>query len=71
MNGHVDIFVSGFGSGGTLMGTGKYLKERNPNIMIVAVEPKNASALLGHELTSQNRRHWRWACSLHCGYKPY
>jgi cysteine synthase A len=49
MNGHVDIFVSGLGSGGTLMGTGKYLKEKNPDIMIVAVEPKNASALLGHE----------------------
>ncbi len=49
MNGHVDIFVSGLGSGGTLMGTGKYLKEKNPEIMIVAVEPKNASALLGHE----------------------
>ena len=49
MNGHVDIFVSGLGSGGTLMGTGTYLKEKNPEIMIVAVEPKNASALLGHE----------------------
>lgn len=49
MNGHVDVFVSGLGSGGTLMGTGKYLKEKNPDIMIVAVEPKNASALLGHE----------------------
>lgn len=49
MNGHVDVFVSGLGSGGTLMGTGKYLKEKNPEIMIVAVEPKNASALLGHE----------------------
>ena len=49
MNGHVDIFVSGLGSGGTLMGTGKYLKEKNPDIMIVAVEPKNVSALLGHE----------------------
>jgi len=49
MDGHVDIFVSGLGSGGTLMGTGKYLKEKNPELIIVAVEPKNASALLGHE----------------------
>ena len=49
MNGHVDIFMSGLGSGGTLMGTGKYLKEKNPEIVIVAVESKNASALLGHE----------------------
>lgn len=49
MNGHVDVFVSGLGSGGTLMGTGKYLKEKNPDIRIIAVEPKNVSALLGHE----------------------
>jgi cysteine synthase A len=49
MSGHVDIFVSGLGSGGTLMGTGRYLKERNPAVKIVAVEPKNVSALLGHE----------------------
>ncbi|MDT8273590.1 MAG: cysteine synthase A [Desulfomonilia bacterium] len=46
---HVDIFVSGLGSGGTLAGAGKFLKERNPDTIIVAVEPKNVSALLGHE----------------------
>lgn len=45
----VEIFVSGLGSGGTLQGIGRYLKEQNPNIKIVAVEPKNVSALLGHE----------------------
>lgn len=45
----VDVFVSGLGSGGTLQGIGKYLKEKNPQIKIVAVEPKNVSALLGHE----------------------
>lgn len=45
----VDIFVSGLGSGGTLGGVGKFLKERNPKTIIVAVEPKNVSALLGHE----------------------
>lgn len=49
LNGHVDIFVSGLGSGGTLGGVGKFLKEINPNTIIVAVEPKNVSALLGHE----------------------
>jgi len=49
MNGHVDVFVSGLGSGGTLMGTGRYLKEKNHDVKIVAVEPKNVSALLGHE----------------------
>ncbi len=46
---HVDIFVSGLGSGGTLGGAGKYLKERNRDTIIAAVEPKNVSALLGHE----------------------
>lgn len=49
MDGHVDVFVSGLGSGGTLQGIGKYLKEKDPDIKVVAVEPKNVSALLGHE----------------------
>lgn len=49
LDGRVDMFVSGLGSGGTLCGVGRFLKERNPNIIIVAVEPKNVSALLGHE----------------------
>lgn len=49
LNGKIDIFVSGLGSGGTLCGVGKFLKEKNPDIVIVAVEPKNVSALLGHE----------------------
>ena len=49
MEGKIDVFVSGLGSGGTLQGIGKYLKEKNPQIKIVAVEPKNVSALLGHE----------------------
>jgi cysteine synthase A len=47
--GMVDLFVSGLGSGGTLAGVGRYLLEKNPKIKIVAVEPKNVSALLGHE----------------------
>ena len=45
----VDIFVSGIGSGGTLQGIASYLLEQNPDCKIVAVEPKNVSALLGHE----------------------
>lgn len=49
MRGEVDIFVSGLGSGGTLAGVGKFIKEKNPKAKIIAVEPKNVSALLGHE----------------------
>lgn len=49
MKGEIDIFVAGVGSGGTLQGIGKYLKEKKPSIKIVAVEPKNSSALLGKE----------------------
>lgn len=49
LEGKVDAFVSGLGSGGTLAGVGKFLRERNPNVKIFAVEPKNVSALLGHE----------------------
>ncbi len=49
MGGNIDCFVAGVGSGGTLQGVGKFLKEHKPNVRIVAVEPKNVSALLGHE----------------------
>lgn len=45
----IDAFVSGIGSGGTIQGVGSFLKKQRPDIMIVAVEPKNVSALLGHE----------------------
>jgi len=47
--GKIDCFVAGVGSGGTLQGVGKFLKEHKPDIRIFAVEPKNVSALLGHE----------------------
>lgn len=49
LDGKIDIFVSGIGSGGTLAGIAKYLLEKNPDTKIVAVEPKNVSAILGDE----------------------
>jgi cysteine synthase A len=49
MSGEIDCFVAGVGSGGTLQGVGTFLKEHKPGVRIVAVEPKDVSALLGHE----------------------
>jgi cysteine synthase A len=49
LDGNIDAFVAGVGSGGTLGGVGRFLKEQNPEIKIVAVEPENSAALLGQE----------------------
>jgi cysteine synthase len=49
LKGEIDVFVAGIGSGGTLQGVGKFLKEQDPNIRVVAVEPRANSALLGRE----------------------
>ena len=45
LDGKVDILVAGVGTGGTLSGTGKYLKSKNPNVKVVAVEPKGSPLL--------------------------
>jgi cysteine synthase A len=49
IGGKIACFVAGVGSGGTLQGVGTFLKEHKPDITLAAVEPKDSSALLGHE----------------------
>jgi len=47
MGGAVDAFVDGVGTGGTLMGVGRFLRERNPKVSLVAVEPSEAAVMSG------------------------
>ncbi len=49
LDGRVDAFVAGIGSGGTFAGIGKFLREQNPNVFLGAIEPENSAALLGQE----------------------
>jgi len=55
IEGNIDAFIAGVGTGGTLMGVGKALRERNPRVQLVAVEPEEASVLSGRKAIKDHK----------------
>lgn len=55
MGGRVDAFIAGVGTGGTVTGVGRYLREQNPDVQIVAVEPSTAAVATGGEISTHRQ----------------